>query len=147
MTTKDVLALALQALEEHDGNYAQSNASATRVIAAITAIKQVQQAQEPADAKRIAECLAVLRPKVKRLWPHEQALEELARYAAHPAPKQAEPAIKESLTVPEGYKLVPVEPTREMLYAIQNDCDIMPQRGKRIWATLLAVAPTPPEAA
>lgn len=62
------------------------------------------------------------------------------------APKQAEPANKESLTVPEGYKLVRVEPTLAMLYAIQNDCDIMPQRGKRIWATLLAAAPTPPEA-
>jgi hypothetical protein len=43
MTTKDeALALALEALEEHDGNYAQSNASAARVIAAITAIKQAQ---------------------------------------------------------------------------------------------------------
>jgi len=58
--------------------------------------------------------------------------------AQEPAPKQAEP---------EGYKLVPVEPTLGMLYAMQNDCDIMPQRGKRVWATLLAAAPTPPEAA
>ena len=45
MTTKDVLALALEALEEHDGNYAQSNASAARVNAAITAIKQAQAQQ------------------------------------------------------------------------------------------------------
>ena len=44
MTTKnEALALALEALEEHDGNYAQSNASAARVNAAITAIKQAQE--------------------------------------------------------------------------------------------------------
>jgi hypothetical protein len=38
----------LGAMEEHDGNYAQSNASAARVIAAITAIKQAQE-QRPTD--------------------------------------------------------------------------------------------------
>jgi len=48
MTTKDVLALALESLENHDGNYAQSNASAARVNAAITAIKQ---AQEPVESE------------------------------------------------------------------------------------------------
>jgi len=76
------------------------------------------------------------------------------------APKQAEPEATDfghgydvgyeagrlHASAPEGYKLVPVELTREMLYAIQNDCDIMPQRGKRIWATLLAAASTPPDA-
>ncbi len=40
-----------------------------------------------------------------------------------------------------GYKRVPVEPTPAMLYAIQNDCDIFPPRGKRIWAAMLAAAP------
>jgi hypothetical protein len=41
MTTKDeALALALKALENHDGNYAQSNESVARVVAALTAIEQ-----------------------------------------------------------------------------------------------------------
>ena len=41
--------------------------------------------QEPvANAKAIAECLAVLRPLVKRKFPQEQALEELAGYLATP---------------------------------------------------------------
>lgn len=142
MTTKDTLALALEALEKvhyeviNSGvnNYALLVKRIAEAHEAITAIKQAQeprvkliptaeemgtpmqaqaitpetgnaatpeasaitagngQAQEPVDAKRIAECLAVLRPKVKRLWPHEQALEELARYAAHPAPKALAPS-------------------------------------------------------
>lgn len=42
-------------------------------------------AQQEPVAKKIAECLAVLRPAVKGKWPHEQALEELARYTHAPA--------------------------------------------------------------
>jgi hypothetical protein len=44
--------------------------------------------QEPvANAKAIAECLAVLRPAVKGKWPHEHALEELACYTT-PQPQR-----------------------------------------------------------
>ena len=34
------------------------------------------------------------------------------------APKQAEPIVNKSLTAPDGYKLVPVEPTQEMIAAV-----------------------------
>ena len=46
--------------------------------------------------------------------------------------------------VPEGWKLVPVEPTEDMLYDIQEFSHILPPRGKRIWAHMLAAAPKPP---
>lgn len=64
--------------------------------------------------------------------------------ATHPAPKQAEP---------EGYKLVPVEPTQEMLDAVVTSVDdhlLGPDAEKQYredWAAMLAAAPTPPEAA
>ena len=43
-----------------------------------------------------------------------------------------------------GWKLVPVEPTNDMLYDIQEYSHILPPRGKRIWAHMLAAAPKPP---
>ena len=46
--------------------------------------------------------------------------------------------------VPAGWKLVPVEPTDDMLYDIQEFSHILPPRGKRIWAHMLAAAPQPP---
>ena len=46
--------------------------------------------------------------------------------------------------VPEGWKLVPVEPTDDMLYDIQEYSHILPPRGKRIWAHMLNAAPQPP---
>ena len=86
MTTKDAaLALALDALEEHDGNYAQSNASAARVNAAITAIKQAQQTQEPVYWKH--DCAVLLMNNVE-LWIDRCPHCGKPRCAA---PKQAEP--------------------------------------------------------
>lgn len=46
--------------------------------------------------------------------------------------------------IPEGWRLVPVEPTDDMLYDIQEYSHILPPRGKRIWAHMLAAAPQPP---
>ena len=46
--------------------------------------------------------------------------------------------------VPAGWKLVPVDPTDDMLYDIQEFSHILPPRGKRIWAHMLAAAPQPP---
>ena len=46
--------------------------------------------------------------------------------------------------VPAGWKLVPVEPTDDMLYDIQEFSHILPPRGKRIWAHMLNAAPQPP---
>jgi len=65
------------------------------------------------------------------------------------APKQAEPAIKESLTVPAGYKLVPVEPTQPTCIAGQDkarEWPCFPLRISPIYTAMLAAAPTPPEA-
>ena len=62
-----------------------------------------------------------------------------------------EPVVKESLTVPAGYKLVPVEPTQEMLDAVVTTVDdhlLGPDAEKQYredWAAMLAAAPTPPE--
>ena len=47
-------------------------------------------------------------------------------------------------TSPEGWKLVPVEPTEEMLYEAQ-DQHIMPARMKRLWKLLLSAAPSTKE--
>ena len=44
--------------------------------------------------------------------------------------------------IPEGYKLVPVEPTVEMLFACQDAGSISNhQRGKRIYKAMLEAAP------
>lgn len=50
-------------------------------IADLTA--QVEQAAQPV-ARKVAECLSVLRPIVKNKFPQQQALEELASYTAPP---------------------------------------------------------------
>jgi len=65
----------------------------------------------------------------------------------------AAPTGKQSLQVPEGYKLVPVEPTPEMINAgricpmptdIEWDED---EDYSAVYRAMLAAAPTPPEAA
>jgi hypothetical protein len=46
--------------------------------------------------------------------------------------------------VPEGWKLVPIEPTAEMLNsAKQRDCDGMPASYTAIYQTMIAAAPSP----
>lgn len=46
--------------------------------------------------------------------------------------------------VPDGWKLVPVEPTQEMLFACEDAGSIQNhQRGKRIYRAMLAAAPHP----
>lgn len=46
------------------------------------------------------------------------------------------------MRAPEGWKLVPVEPSKDMLYEAQEYSDILPPRGKRLWAQMLAAAPS-----
>jgi len=50
-------------------------------------------------------------------------------------------AALERPAVPDGWQLVPVEPTKAMLYEIQENAHILPPRGKRVWQMLLAAAP------
>lgn len=73
-------------------------------------------------------------------------LAELIVAALKPAPKQAEP---------EGYKLVPVEPTQEMCDAARwseygeetsRQYEVSDDFIKSVWDSLLAAAPTPQEA-
>ena len=46
------------------------------------------------------------------------------------------------LAVPEGYALVPIEPTKAMLFACEDAGSIHnQQRGKRIYQAMLAAAP------
>lgn len=133
-----------QAITPETGNAAPPEASA------ITAGNG--QAQEPVDAKRIAECLAVLRPKVKRLWPHEQALEELVRYAAHPAPKQAEPCRPDILEKLTYHRLERDDMTLDECLTYLQTGGWHKVRGRADYemvlqlTELLAAAPTPPEA-
>ena len=82
----------------------------------------------------------------------EQALEHLTcpvdepvREAFRAALEQPQDHPEQHLDmVPEGWKLVPVEPTDDMLYDIQEYSHILPPRGKRIWAHMLNAAPQPP---
>jgi hypothetical protein len=164
MTTKDTLALALEALEAAEFVYTVGllsppeavKAVKTKRDAAITAIKQAQQAQEP------VEPLFFYRPTCNgemyegpwhtnstqvRMFPQEKR-HELVPLHPHPAPKQAEPT---------GYKLVPVEPDESWMYRVIHhrhpDLDV----GSKAWldcarevfhwhSAMLAAAPTPPEA-
>jgi hypothetical protein len=179
MTTKDVLALALTREEITDiraiydsrpySTYNLCRAIEAAVIAkaeaAITAIKQAQQAQEPVGINGLTEAETSTSMSVIGL--------------SKPAPKQAEP---------EGYKLVPVIPTeaqwnglaRDMMMWLDMDgrhtacslfkhlercgteipqwlrdepemknLDHVPSKGTRvaiIYRAMLAAAPTPPEA-
>ncbi len=66
-------------------------------------------------------------------------------------PKPWEPAIKESLTTPEGYTLVPIVATPEMMAAGDEVEDLYrrgtPETWGKVYRAMLAAAPTPPEAA
>ena len=39
------------------------------------------------------------------------------------------------------WKLVPIEPTADMLYEVQENAHLLPPRAKRVYAMLLAAAP------
>jgi hypothetical protein len=189
MTTKDVLALALEALEKcaEVMNKAADRTTKDALVAnalyaqaelttdAITAIKQAQQAitpetgnaatpeasaitagngqaQEPVDACEVLSTVMHFIPETE-----PELMEDVSAlcHRLRAAPKQAEPTGKQSLQVPNGYKLVPVEPTPEILDAI---CHAKNQtrygrgalmRGDElasIYRAMLAAAPTPPEA-
>lgn len=70
---------------------------------------------------------------------------EVARETLRAALDQPQNHIEQHLgMVPAGWKLVPVEPTDDMLYDIQEFSHILPPRGKRIWAHMLDAAPQPP---
>lgn len=55
--------------------------------------------------------------------------------------RQPEPAGRLSPVVPEGWKLVPVEPTAAMLHAIQRNIGAEPSA----YTAMLAAAPEPPK--
>lgn len=55
--------------------------------------------------------------------------------------------IPQQASVPDGWKLVPVEPTKAMLFACEDAGSIHnQQRGKRIYEAMLAAAPAAPAA-
>lgn len=58
----------------------------------------------------------------------------------------AKPSLPAGDAVPAGWKLVPIEPTGEMLVEVQDCADILPPRGKRVWKLFLDNAPAAPAA-
>ena len=66
-------------------------ASKSEALALVNKVDQEEssgtgQPAQHSKAKQIAECLAMLRPKVKGKFPYEQAFEELVGYIAAPQP-------------------------------------------------------------
>lgn len=59
------------------------------------------------------------------------------------AKRALESVVKESLSTPEGWKLVPIEPTEEMLIAGDCHMDGVSQLGEA-WEAMLAVTPDAP---
>lgn len=56
-------------------------------------------------------------------------------------------AIMNDPVTPPGWKLVPIEPTREMIEAVDGDAeDKYVARGRAVsaWVSMIAAAPTPP---
>jgi hypothetical protein len=167
MTTKDVLALALEALEKcikalngytipslYGGRIPIDTDEIHKATEAITAIKQAQQAQEPVSDALIDQLFSVFQgwagstfgwqdstsldlaaanfERAKKA--HEAECKRRLKEVFAAAPKQAEP---------EGYKLVPVEPTPEILAALwAYKADSL----QDAYRAMLAAAPTPPEA-
>ena len=88
MTTKDeALALALEALEEHDGNYAKSNTSVARANAAITAIKQAQEPVERAyrtDEQIVEQTEALAKFLLSWGFNHQPETTTPMRESSHP---------------------------------------------------------------
>jgi hypothetical protein len=170
MTTKDVLALALEALE-HGVMRMNELGEARGCMPLHEAIAAIKQAQEPVDTEyfglgpwerdkpisptagmNIAQRVLHVGGRNNEAGYVEfgsiQAVEALVRQVLRdlPAPKQAEP---------EGYKLVPVEPTQEMCDAARwseygeetsSQYEVSDDFIKSVWDSLLAAAPNPPEA-
>ena len=80
--------------------------------------------------------LAQQSPDIEPDEAFELGLERIAYYA-HPAPQQAD-----RQRVPDGWKLVPVEPTAEMVRAIGIPGSGLYER--EVWAAMLAAAPEAP---
>jgi len=160
MTTKDVLALALEALEtiiqynrDHardqygDAEKAERWACVVKAREAITAIKQAQQAQDPLTDEQLEQEFCELVGLTTGINPEavdtKRALVWFKRGYRHAAPKQAQP---------EGYKLVPVVATPEMINAgricpMPTDSEWDEDEDySAVYRAMLAAAPTPPEA-
>jgi hypothetical protein len=133
MTTKDVLALALEALESvtfhSQGDVGYVECDFDKIGAAITAIKQAITPETGNAATPEASAITAGNGQVQ------------------------EPTGKQSLQVPRGYKLVPVEPTPEMINAgricpMPTDSEWDEDEDySAVYRAMLAAAPTPPEAA
>lgn len=106
---------------------------------------QAQHKAEPVASERAAEMLAAYVEAIKasgdyERWhyiPEVEAVAEALR--AHPAPTQP---------VPQGWKLVPVEPTSNMLAAMSGEWHSSRWAAARIqYAAMLAAAPQPEQPA
>jgi hypothetical protein len=191
MTTKDTLALALEALELSSITVDNFTVQA-KCQDAITAIKQAQQAQEPVSDALIDQLFSVFQgwagstfgwqdstsldlaaanfERAKKA--HEAECKRRLKEVFAAAPKQAEPVtgfgkivgthgkvvewpVLPEQAEPEGYKLVPMEPTPVMCDAARwseygeetsRQYEVSDDFIKSVWDSLLAAAPTPPEA-
>jgi hypothetical protein len=90
----------------------------------------------PVQEPSIAACIIGADAVGKKIDGYEAAKVYAAMQKAMGAPTAAQPAVP---AVPEGWKLVPIEPTQEMI-------DAFPQIrgedvGRELWADLLAAAP------
>jgi hypothetical protein len=168
MTTKDTPALALEALELASITVDNFTVQA-KCQEAITAIKQAitpetgnaatpeasaitagnGQAQEPVGVVDEGDDGLFVDLETK----NGVMVKRGDLVYTHPAPKQAEPIGKQSLQVPNGYKLVPVEPTPEMINAgricpMPTDTEWDEDEDySAVYRAMLAAAPTPPETA
>jgi hypothetical protein len=109
-TKDETLALALEALEIQ-----AYNSGDEKYTQAITIIKQALAAQPAPVQEPVAW---IFKPNSELLWPDEVERKnpfELNEYVPlYTTPPAAQPA------VPEGWKLVPVEPTHGMVKAFQD---------------------------
>lgn len=132
-------------------------------LAMLKAMRPVAQAAQPAQQDERAVTASVLSGMVQSLesidkeqWGYHwrkgwnDALRQAMDYAqpahAHAIDTSPERVEKQAgnVQVPEGWQLVPVKPTQEMLYEAQ-DQHIMPPRMKRLWKLLLSAAPSTKE--
>lgn len=132
---KEALKLALEALENHSGNYKLSDAECVKHDSAITAIKEalVQDSKRPIESDYISQVA------------YTRALEAYCDGLAqpeHPAPVQQEPM---------AWKLVPKEPTREMLEAMDEcsmegyDERLLAGHAASVYMAAVDAAPTKPQ--
>lgn len=137
------IATALAAYEEQA---AQQGAVTDPALVLWQAMNEAQKVGNRSDDKLIVEflrrsgygiaALAATSEASNAPAPADEGLEALRKM-----PQEAVDQLKTAKPAPSGWKLVPVEPTPEMIEAA-NDCEAS---WKSIWPAMLDAAPQPPE--